>query len=96
MEDLIEAEGPKLAGHENLMSIKGIGPVSAAVLLSAIGKIEDFDYPGKLAAYLGLVPRIQNSKATTRNGEWKCQISPAKLSSSPEPAVVSVRVPGAN
>ena len=68
LEELIEAEGPKLAGHENLMSIKGIGPVSAAVLLSVIGKIEDFADPGKLAAYLGLVPRVQNSNETERSG----------------------------
>ena len=33
------------------MSIKGIGPVSAAVLLSVIGDIRDFSDPGKLAAY---------------------------------------------
>jgi transposase len=59
LEDLIEEEGPKLAGHRNLMSIKGIGPVSAAVLLSVIGNIRDFSDPGKLAAYLGLVPRVQ-------------------------------------
>jgi transposase len=68
LEELIEAEGPKLAGHENLMSIKGIGPVSAAVLLSAIGKIGDFADPGKLAAYLGLVPKVQNSNETERSG----------------------------
>lgn len=68
LEELIEEEGPKLAGHENLMSIKGIGPVSAAVLLSAIGRIEDFDDPGKLAAYFGLVPRIQNSNEMERSG----------------------------
>jgi len=68
LEDLIEEEGPKLAGHENLMSIKGIGPVSAAVLLSAIGNIDDFDDPGKLAAYFGLVPRVQNSNETERSG----------------------------
>ena len=30
LEELIEEEGPELAGHENLMSIKGIGPVSAS------------------------------------------------------------------
>lgn len=68
LEQLIELEGPKLAGHENLTSIKGIGPVSATVLLSAIGNIEDFDDAGKLAAYLGLVPRIQNSNETERSG----------------------------
>lgn len=68
LEELIEAEGPKLPGHKNLMSIKGIGPVSAAVLLSAIGRIEDFADAGKLAAYLGLVPRVQNSNETERSG----------------------------
>ena len=68
LEELIEEEGPKLAGHKNLMSIKGIGPVSAAVLLTAIGRIEDFADVGKLAAYLGLVPRVQNSNETERSG----------------------------
>jgi transposase len=68
LEELIEEEGPKLAGHQNLMSIKGIGPVSAAVLLSVIGDIRDFDDPGKLAAYIGLVPRVQNSNETEHSG----------------------------
>ena len=68
LEELIEAEGPKLAGHRNLMSIKGIGPVSAAVLLSAIGDIRDFSDPGRLSAYLGLVPRVTNSNETERSG----------------------------
>ena len=68
LEELIEEEGPKLAGHSNLMSIKGIGPVSAALLLSVIGDIRDFADPGKLAAYLGLVPRVQNSNETERSG----------------------------
>jgi transposase len=68
LEELIEEEGPKLAGHKNLMSIKGIGPVSAAVLLTAIGRIEDFADVGKLAAYLGLVSRVQNSNETERSG----------------------------
>ena len=68
LEELIQEEGPKLAGHENLMSIKGIGPVSATVLLSVIGDIADFSDAGKLAAYLGLVPKVQNSNETERSG----------------------------
>jgi transposase len=68
LEELIEEEGPKLAGHANLMSIKGIGSVSAAVLLSVIGDIHDFSDAGKLAAYLGLVPRVQNSNETEHSG----------------------------
>jgi transposase len=68
LEGLLEEEGPKLAGHRNLRSIKGIGPVSAAVLLSAIGDIRDFSDAGKLAAYVGLVPRVQNSNQTVHSG----------------------------
>lgn len=43
-------------------------PVSAAMLLNAIGRIEDFDDPGELAAYFGLVPRVQNSNETECSG----------------------------
>jgi transposase len=68
LEKLIQQEGPKLTGHQNLISIKGIGATSAAVLLSAIGNIGDFSDPGKLAAYLGIVPRVANSNETERSG----------------------------
>ena len=36
--------------------------------MSTIGKIEDFAEPAKLAAYFGLVPRVQNSNETERSG----------------------------
>lgn len=65
---MIEEEGPKLAGHKNLISIEGIKPVGATVRLSAIGKIEDFADPGKLASYFGLVLSVQNSNGTERSG----------------------------
>jgi transposase len=68
MEKMLEEEGPHLAGHQNLMSIKGIGAVSAATLLSVIGNIGDFTEPGKLAAYLGLVPKVQQSNETEYSG----------------------------
>jgi transposase len=67
LEDLIE-EGPMLAGQRNLMSIKGIGPVSAVVLLRVIGNIRDFHDLGGLAAYLGLVPRVRNSNEPEDSG----------------------------
>jgi hypothetical protein len=38
------------------------------VLLSVIGDIHDFSDAGKLAAYLGLVPRVQNSNQTEHSG----------------------------
>jgi hypothetical protein len=47
-------------GYEPEARIHRYGSVGA-VPLSAIGKIEDFAKPGNLAAYFGLVLRVQNS-----------------------------------
>ena len=44
-----------------LQSIPGVGPVSAATLLSEIKEIERFPNEGKLAAYCGLVPCLRES-----------------------------------
>ncbi len=60
--------GSRLKGHKNLTSIKGIGERSAAILLSAIGDINDFADEGKLSAYFGIVPRVSNSNETQRSG----------------------------
>ena len=68
LEGLLHDQGPKLPGWENLTSIKGIGATGASVLLSTIGKIEDFADEGKLAAYFGIVPRVNNSNETERSG----------------------------
>ena len=66
--DLDTEMGRQLPGYENLTSIKGIGSLSATVLLTVIGKISDFADENKLAAYLGLVPRIANSNESERSG----------------------------
>ena len=50
-----------LPGYDNLISIKGIGPLSAAVFLCTIGDIEDFAKTGNLAAYFGITPRVSQS-----------------------------------
>jgi transposase len=68
LDELLEEEGRGLPGHANLTSIKGIGSLSATILLTAVGNIQDFADAGKLAAYLGLVPRVQNSNETERSG----------------------------
>ncbi len=68
LERAIKAEGPKLPGHQNLRSIKGIGDLGATILLSVIGDIRDFADPGKLAAYFGIVPRVRNSNEVERSG----------------------------
>lgn len=64
----IEAAAKKLDGYDGLTSIKGIGPRSAAVFLSSIGNVEDFDSPDKLAAYFGIVPRVSQSNETDHRG----------------------------
>ncbi len=46
LEGTIKREGPKLPGHKNLRSIKGIGDIKA------------FAHPAKLAAYFGIVPLV--------------------------------------
>jgi len=64
----IEEFGKTLPGYENVKSIKGIGTNTAVMLLSAIGDINDFESEKKLAAYFGLVPRVNNSNETVRHG----------------------------
>lgn len=64
----IAAEGSKLEGFANLVSIKGIGEKSAALLLSVIGAVEDFPDENKLASYFGIVPKVSNSAETVNHG----------------------------
>lgn len=68
LEKTITEEGQKLQGHKNLTSIKGIGPLTGSILLSVIGDIHDFADEGKLAAYFGIVPRVNHSNETERSG----------------------------
>lgn len=64
----LEQAGSQLKGHKNLVSIKGIGKKSAAILLSVIGDINDFADESKLFAYFGIVPKVSNSNETERRG----------------------------
>ena len=64
----IAREGEKYDAHKIISSIKGIGPVSASVLLSIIGEVADFENEKKLASYFGLVPRVSNSNETQHSG----------------------------
>lgn len=60
--------GKDLEGHRGITSIKGIGDKSGATLLSIIGDVNDFASERKLAAYFGLVPRVEISNETRRYG----------------------------
>ncbi len=61
LEKEIIAFAKQLPGFSNLISIKGIGPISAAVFIATIGDINDFRRPEKLTAYFGVVPRVSQS-----------------------------------
>lgn len=60
----IETAARNLDGYDGRGSIKGSGPRSAAVLLSGIGNVADFDSADKLAAYLGIVPKVSCENAS--------------------------------
>jgi len=64
----IETIASSFAGYDGLVSIKGVGPRSAAVLLSTIGNVHDFESADKLAAYFGMVPRVSQSNETDHRG----------------------------
>ena len=68
LEKTIAEEGSKLEGHKSLTSIKGIGKITGAILLSVIGDVNDFADEGRLASYFGIVPRVSNSNETEHSG----------------------------
>lgn len=68
LERNIKPAAEQLPGYSNLTSIRGIGTLSAAILLSAIGRVQDFSEPGKLAAYFGMVPSVQQSNQSDHHG----------------------------
>lgn len=68
LDQTIAEEGSKLEGHKNLTSIKGIGKITSAILLSVIGDVNDFPDEHRLASYFGIVPRVSNSNETERSG----------------------------
>jgi transposase len=68
LDKTIKSEGSKLEGHANLKSIKGIGDLGATILLSVIGDVRNFEHVGKLAAYFGIVPRVNNSNESEHSG----------------------------
>lgn len=60
--------GKRIEEHKNLTSITGIGDISATILLNTIGEINDFRDDKKLAAYIGIVPRVYVSNETSHYG----------------------------
>ena len=55
-------------GYRNLLKVKGIGPVLAAVFVVEIGDITRFGTPDQLACWAGITPRHYESDRTVRRG----------------------------
>ena len=53
---------------EILMSVPGIGELSAAILIAEIGNFSDFSSGDKLASWLGIVPNVYQSADKYHNG----------------------------
>ena len=68
LDQQLAESGQQLEGHKNLVSIKGIGPRAAAILLAVIGDVADFENEQKLGSYMGIVPRVANSNETVAHG----------------------------
>ena len=68
LEKAIAERASKLEGHKSLISIKGIGQITSAILLSVIGDVSDFPDESRLASYFGIVPRVANSNETEHSG----------------------------
>ena len=60
-----------------LITIPGIGNVTAAIILGEIGDINRFDNPSKLVAYAGLDATVSQS------GEYECSTNHLSKRGSP-------------
>jgi transposase len=64
LKDLARDVERKLDDHEVgklLMTIEGLGPLTAACLIAELGDPARFDSPGAIASYVGVIPRIRQS-----------------------------------
>jgi len=55
-------------GYRNLLTVKGIGPILAAVFVAEIGDVTRFPTAGALCCWAGLTPRHYESDKTVHRG----------------------------
>lgn len=55
-------------GYRNLLKVKGIGPVLAAIFVVEIGDVTRFGTADQVACWAGLTPRHYESDRTVRRG----------------------------
>jgi transposase len=80
--------------HESLapllMSIPGVGPLTALTMIAEVEDFGRFSNPGKLASYAGLIPRQRSSGGKTRMGSITNQGS-ARLRTAMVEAAMRIR-----
>ena len=77
------------------MTIPGVDVAAACTLIAAIGDIRRFDSPRKLAAYLGLDPRVrQSGEKPARHGRISKRGNPHARHVLVEAAWQAMRTPG--
>lgn len=91
LERQIKPAAEQLPGYRNVTSIRGIGTISAGILLSAIGRVQDFSEPGKLAAYFGMVPSVHQSNQSEHHGRITCHGNKLARTTLVQCALVAIR-----
>jgi transposase len=91
--DHIQQSPTLRAQHDLLVSIPGIATVTAAALLAELTDVTRFASARQVAAFAGLVPRIQQSGTSVRSPGHLCKMGPGRLRSALYfPAVTALRV----
>ena len=81
-------------GYDGLVSIKGIGSRAAAVFLSSIGNVDDFEDADKLAAYCGIVPRVSQSNETDNRGRITKRVNKLMRTTLVQCTLIAIRYSG--
>lgn len=66
VENKIKALGKESQDYERLLSVPGVGPMTASLFLAAVGDVSVFKNGRHLAAWAGLVPRQHSSGSQTK------------------------------
>ena len=95
VERLIASEALESTEIRRLMTVPGVNMICAATFVAAIGDIDRFESPRKLAGYLGLDPRVaQSGTSPATHGRISKQGSVAARHALVEASWSVVRQPG--
>lgn len=82
-------------GFHRLLTIPGVDVGTAAAVIAAIGEINRFESPGQLVAYLGLDPKVRQSRSEpARYGHISKRGDPQARAVLVEAAWRAIRTPG--